>query len=111
MTKTIKNKPNSFEDIMKEQMKKEKTYLRKIDKCKTKRCSKYNKKRLLEYKRFFRQQDIECPQKSNADFYNCSAVFYENSKYKQLYDDWVKCSHRKCSKERNDLKRLRQRFA
>lgn len=96
----INNMNNLFE--------REKPYLQKIEKCKTRKCSTYNKKRLSEYEKFIKEQDKQCPQKSNEEFYNCSDKFYENSEYKILYDKWVKCGKKMCAKEINDLKELRR---
>jgi hypothetical protein len=106
MTKTQKSKSkNTMDDLFK----KEKPYLLKINKCKTRKCLTHNKKRLLEYKTYIKEQDKQCPQKSNEEFYNCTDKFYEKSEYKKLFDKWVKCGKEKCSKEINELREFRLR--
>jgi len=86
--------------------KKESRVLKKLNRCKTRKCAKLNKERLKEQKGFEKEQDKECPQKSSTAFYECSVNFYNKSKYKKLYDEFVKCGRKKCSKERKTLKKL-----
>jgi hypothetical protein len=97
---TINNMDNFFSQ--------EKSYLKKIDKCKTRKCLTHNKKRLKEYKKFIKEQDKQCPQKSNDEFYNCTNKFYENSEYKKLFDKWVKCGKKMCGKEIEELIQFRR---
>jgi hypothetical protein len=105
MTKTQKSKSkNTMDDLFK----KEKPYLLKINKCKTRKCLTHNKNRLKEYKKFIKEQDKQCPQKSNEEFYNCTDKFYENSEYKKLFDKWVKCGKKMCGKEIEELRQFRR---
>jgi len=91
--------------------KEESRLIEKLTKCKTRKCAKLHKKREREGKIFTKEQDIACPQKSDEEFYDCSVGFYERSKYKKLFDRFVECSNRKCSKERKTLKKLRDKQA
>ena len=122
MTKTRKSKSKNIVSNMKKVLglkqsainnmndliQKEKPYLKKIDKCKTRRCLTHNKKRLIEHEKFIKEQDKQCPQKSNEEFYNCSDKFYENSEYKKLFDKWVKCGKEMCTKEIEELREFRR---
>jgi hypothetical protein len=81
--------------------------LKKLNKCKTRKCAKINKERIKEEINFDKEQDKKCPQKSSRAFYDCSVDFYNKSKYKKLFDKYVKCGKRKCSKEHKTLKKLR----
>ena len=89
---------------------KEEELLKKLNKCKTRKCAKINKERIKEGIIFYKEQDKKCPQKSSNAFYKCSVDFYNKSKYKKLFDEYVKCGKRKCSKERKTLKKLRGSF-
>ena len=123
MTKTRKSKSKNIVSNMKKLLglkqsainnmndliQKEKPYLKKIDKCKTRKCLTHNKKRLIEHEKFIKEQDKQCPQKSNEEFYNCSDKFYENSEYKKLFDKWVKCGKEMCAKEIEELREFRLR--
>ena len=90
--------------------KEESQLLKKVNKCKTRKCSKINKERIKERKKFDKEQDIKCPQKLSNAFYNCSVDFYNKSKYKKLFDKYVKCGKQKCFKEKNTLKKLREKL-
>jgi len=81
--------------------------LKKLNKCKTRKCAKLNKEAIKEGKIFLKEQDKACPQKSQPAFYNCSVGFYDKSKYKTLVKKFTKCGRKKCSKERKTLKNLR----
>jgi hypothetical protein len=81
--------------------------LKKLNKCKTRKCAKINKERIKEEINFYKEQDKKCPQKSSRAFYDCSVDFYNKSKYKKLFDEYVECGKRKCSKEQKTLKNLR----
>ncbi len=105
MTKTQKSK---MKQSMDDPFQKEKPYLKKIDKCKTRKCLTHNKKRLKEHKKFIKEQNKQCPQKSNEEFYNCTNKFYENSEYKKLFDKWVKCGKKMCGKEIEELRQFRR---
>lgn len=88
--------------------KKETRLLKKLDRCKTRKCSKLNKKLIKSGIKFYKEQDKKCPQKSANAFYKCSVDFYNKSKYKTIFDKYVKCGQKKCSKERKTLKKLRE---
>jgi hypothetical protein len=89
--------------------KKEVRILKKITQCKNKKCSKLNKIRAKEEKIFEKEQDKKCQQKSAKAFYDCSDVFYENSKYKTLFNNFIKCGNEKCSKEMKTHKKYRDK--
>ena len=115
MTKTLKSKMKKLLGLKKSEInnmnnlfEREKPYLQKINKCKTRKCSTHNKKRLTEYKKFIKEQDKQCPQKSSGEFYNCSVKFYENSEYKILFDKWIKCGKKMCAKEIEELREFRR---
>lgn len=101
-TSTILN-DNSFN-------KEESRLLKKVNNCKTRKCAKINRERIKEGKKFNKEQNIKCPQKSSNAFYNCSVDFYDKSKYKKLFDKYVKCGTKKCFKEKNTLKKLREKY-
>ena len=91
-------------------IKEEARLLKKLNKCKTRKCFKINKERIKEKKSFDKEQDKKCPQKSPNAFYDCSEDFYNKSKYKKLFDKYVKCGEKKCSKEKKTLKNLRDKL-
>jgi hypothetical protein len=83
-----------------EKDKKRKPLLKKLNKCKTQKCSKQNKKRLAEQKRYLKEEKIQCSKiVDNSEYYVCTDKLYEKSKYKKMFDEWVKCGKTKCSKE------------
>jgi len=90
--------------------KEETRLLKKINKCKTRKCAKINKEQIKERIKFDKEQDKKCPQKSSNAFYNCSVDFYNKSEYKKLFDEYVTCGKRKCSKENKTLKKLREKL-
>ena len=115
MTKTLKSKMKKLLGLKKSEInnmnnlfEREKPYLQKINKCKTRKCLTHNKKRFTEYKKFIKEQDKQCPQKSSEEFYNCSVKFYENSEYKILFDKWIKCGKKMCAKEIEELREFRR---
>jgi hypothetical protein len=85
---------------IKEMDKNREPFLKKLNKCKTRKCSKQNKKRLAEQKRYLKEEKKQCYKiEDNSEYYNCTDKLYEKSKYKKLFDKWVKCGKTKCSKE------------
>ena len=88
--------------------KEEARLVKKLNKCKTRKCAKINKEQIKEKKMFVKDQDKKCPQKSSNAFYNCSVDFYDKSKYKTIFDKNVKCGEKKCSKEKKTLIKLRE---
>ena len=106
----IKKKKNVNSSIFKKidnNLEKEEPLLKKLNNCKTRKCKKYNKQKLIEQKHFEKEQDIQCQQKSDEEYYNCSKIFYDNSNYKKIFDKWVKCTDKKCVKEKNELNKFR----
>ena len=89
--------------------KKEVRLLKKVTQCRNRKCRKLNKIREKEHKIFKKEQDKKCHQKSDKAFYNCTDVFYENSKYKTLFDNFIECGNQKCSKEKQTLKKYRDK--
>ena len=90
--------------------KKENILLKKLSRCKTRKCSKINKEHIKEGKIFEKIQAKKCPQKSAKEFMNCASELYDNSKFKILYDKFVKCSMKKCSKESKTLKKYQKKL-
>jgi hypothetical protein len=87
--------------------KEESRLLKAFDRCKTRKCSKYIKKRTSEQPHFEKEQKIKCPQKSTKAFYDCSSKFYEGSTLQKLSEGIVKCSDKKCRTQKMKLKKLR----
>lgn len=90
--------------------KEESQLLKKLNNCKTRKCAKLNKEKIKEMQTYDKEQDKKCPQKSANAFYKCSVDFYNKSKYKTIFDKYVKCGQKKCSKERKTLKKLREKL-
>ena len=93
--------------LKKEERKKAKLF-NIFDKCRTRKCSKYFKEQKAESERFRKEQDIQCPQKNNTVFYDCSVGFYEGpegSKLRKLSDTIKKCAHKKCITEKKNVKK------
>jgi len=65
--------------------KEETELVKKLSKCKTRKCSKINKRVIKERKTFDKEQNKKCTQKSSNKFYNCSVDFYDKSNYKKLF--------------------------
>ena len=91
-------------------MDREEHLLTKLNRCKTRKCAKIQKEREKEGVIFERKQAIQCRQKSSKAFYDCSVAFYNKSKYKKIFDKFVTCGKKKCSKERKTLKKLRNTY-
>ena len=89
--------------------KKNNKLIKNLATCKTKKCSKIDNERAKEFKIFEKEQDKKCPQKSSKAFYDCSEIFYMNSKYKVLFDKFNKCGEEKCSKEKKSLKKYHEK--
>ena len=83
----------------------ERRLLKKYHKCKTRKCSKINKEQIKEEINYVKELEKKCPQKSSNAFYNCGIDFYNKSKFKKLFDKYVKCGTRKCSKEEKALRK------
>jgi hypothetical protein len=84
------------------------TLFNAFDKCRTRKCSKYFKEQKAESDRFTREQDIQCPQKNNMAFYDCSVGFYdgpEGSKLRKLSKKIKKCANKKCVSELKKVKK------
>jgi len=89
---------------------KEYKLVKKLNSCKTRKCSKLVKKRNIIDKKFEKAQNKACSQKSNTAFYKCSSKFFEGSNLEKVMKDVVDCSEKKCIKERNSLKKYRNIF-
>lgn len=90
--------------------KKEGKLLTNLSQCRTRKCSKINKEMLKERKILDKEQDKQCPQKLYKAFYNCSVDIYNKSKYKTIFDKFVSCGEKKCSKERKTLKKYQKKL-
>jgi hypothetical protein len=91
--------------------KKEDALLKKLDICKTQKCSSLEKQKNKKSKQFEKEQDKACPKKlSNIKFYDCSQVFYDKSDYKKLFDEYVACTKKKCKKEIQKKKKITKKI-
>jgi hypothetical protein len=100
MYKNIKNLENKEEKMLKQ-----------LNKCKKTKCSKQFTIKEKENKIFVKQQDKQCPKNlTNDEFYKCSEKFYNDSEYKKLFDDYVKCGDTKCKIYKNKLHTLRDKL-
>jgi hypothetical protein len=91
--------------------KKEEKILKQLNKCKKTKCSKIYKIKEKEEKKFNKEQDKQCPKTlTNDEFYKCSEKFYNNSEYKKIFDDSVKCGETKCKIYKKTLNTLRDKL-
>jgi hypothetical protein len=82
-------------------------FLKKLNKCKTQKCVKTKTKKMAEQKRYLKEEKKQCSKiVDNSEYYNCTDKLYQKSKYKKLFDKWVKCGKTKCSKELEELRKL-----
>ena len=88
---------------------KEHKLVEKLNKCKTRKCSKLVKKRNSMHKNFEKAQAKACPQKSNTAFYKCSSKFFDGSNLEKVMKNVVNCSKKKCVKEIRSLKKYRDK--
>ena len=94
--KTIKDKKHN--NLVKE----ENNLLNKLNLCKKTKCGSLQKQYKKQQNLFVKEETKACPKKlSNEKFYECSKVFYENSYYKKLFDEYNKCSDIKCKTIKN----------
>lgn len=108
LKKIEKKQGKLFTARLKKKEKKEKALFNKFDRCRTRKCSTYFKEQDAESERFRKEQDIQCPQKNNTAFYDCSVGFYdgpEGSKLRKLSEKIKKCANTKC---KADLQKLKQ---
>ena len=71
--------------------------LKQLNKCNKTKYSKKNKLKEKENKIFEKEQDKQCLKTlTNEEFYKCSEKFYNNSEYKKIFDEYVKCGENKC---------------
>jgi hypothetical protein len=78
--------------------KKEKSLMKKVNKCRSRKCSKYKKKKEIEEREYF-EKDGSCPDKN---YFVCSLKLYNDPKYtksnyKKAKDKWINCLKTKCS--------------
>jgi len=110
--KKIKEKQGKlFTARLKKEERKEKKLFNAFDKCRTRKCSKYFKEQKAESERFTKEQDIQCPQKNNTEFYDCSVGFYdgpEGSKLRKLSKKIKTCANKKCKPGLKKLKEQRE---
>lgn len=90
--------------------KKESRLLNKLDRCRTRKCSKYIKKYNSMYNSFIKGQGIKCPQKSARAFNECSVKLYEGSSTQKLLNKVVKCSDKKCYSQTKRLNAIRKKW-
>jgi hypothetical protein len=108
LKKIEKKQGKLFTARLKKKEKKEKALFNKFDRCRTRKCSTYFKEQDAESERFRKEQDIQCPQKNNTAFYDCSVGFYDGpkgSKLRKLSEKIKKCANTKC---KADLQKLKQ---
>ena len=88
--------------------KKESRLLRKVIACKTRKCSKINKQLTKENAIFEKGLKETCPDDKNIKSWSKCLTNYTHkhgSKAKNLYNKYVKCGKKKCSKEQTTLKK------
>jgi hypothetical protein len=83
--------------------------LKKLDRCRTRKCSKIIKNTKKERKNFEKEQTKKCTQKRAKEFYNCSSKLYEGSKLEKLSKDIVKCTENKCYTQKKKLNNYRNK--
>ena len=100
MNKTIKNLEKKEEKILKQ-----------LNKCKNTKCFKKFKLKEKENKIFEKEQVKQCPKTlTNDEFYKCSEKFYNDSDYKKIFDEYVKCGDTKCKIYKKKLHILRDKL-
>jgi len=87
----------------------ERPSFKRLDRCRTRKCSKNIKLRNSEAAKFHKEEAKKCRQKSPKAFSDCSSSLYEKSKYKNLAKAAVKCSDKMCAKEHRYLRRTRNK--
>jgi len=100
-----------FTARLKKKEKKEEALFNRFDRCRTRKCSRYFKEQTAESKRFNKEQDIQCPQKNNTAFYDCSVGFYggpEGSKLRKLSEKIKKCANTMCKADLQKLKEQKE---
>jgi hypothetical protein len=89
--------------------KEESRLLAHFDRCKTRKCSTFVRKKERIRKRFVKEQDVACPQKSAKAFYDCSVKLYEASTLRSAMEELAGCSRKKCAKNLRTLQTFRKR--
>jgi hypothetical protein len=111
LKKIEKKQGKLFTARLKKKEKKEKALFNRFDRCRTRKCSTYFKEQNAESERFTKEQDIQCPQKNNTAFYDCSVGFYdgpEGSKLRKLSEKIKKCANTSCKADLNKLKEQKE---
>jgi hypothetical protein len=111
LKKIEKKQGKLFTARLKKKEKKEKALFNKFDRCRTRKCSTYFKEQDAESERFRKEQDIQCPQKNNTAFYDCSVGFYdgpEGSKLRKLSKKIKTCANKKCMTHLNKVKKQKE---
>ncbi len=91
--------------------KKEDKLQKQLNKCKKTKCSKLYKIKEKEQLIFEKEQDKQCPKTlTNDEFYKCSEKFYNDSEYKKIFDEYVKCGETKCKIYKKKLHTLRDKL-
>ena len=80
--------------------------MKAFQKCKTRKCSKYIKRKEKEEKRFEKEQAIKCPQKSAKAFYKCSAKFFNGSVFEKQIADVQTCARKVCPVQSKKLNKF-----
>ena len=89
--------------------KKEEKIEKQLYKCKETKCSKNIKEK--EENIFVKEQDKQCPKTlTDVKFYKCSEKLYNDSKYKKIFDEYVKCGETKCKIYKKKLYTLRDKL-
>jgi len=88
--------------------KKETRLFNVFDRCRTRKCSKYLKKRKTATKRFNKEEAKKCQQKSSRAFSKCSDKLYKGSKLEKISKESVQCSDNKCSAQKLKLNNYRK---
>ena len=90
--------------------KEESRILKTINNCKTRKCGKLNLRNASKILK--KEQNKKCPQKASNGFNdnNCLDKVYTKSIFSRILRKHTKCSKKKCSKERQTLKTLREQL-
>jgi hypothetical protein len=84
--------------------------MKAFQKCKTRKCSKYIKRKEKEDPIFEKAQALKCPQKSANAFYKCSTKFFNGSKMEKLMANIQTCARKECSLQSKKLQQYWDNF-
>ena len=89
--------------------KEETRLLKKLTKCKTRKCSKLYKDLDKEKNIYQKGWNKKCSHKRNKAYIDCDKKFFKGSRLEKLYDKVGKCSKKKCSTQKKKLNQYRNK--